>query len=592
VTRAVGVLQPVIKVDGSEMALADVNNLNYMRVEREVGNPGRALLRFNDRGYKLASSTKFALGTGVTVSVQGTKGNTGDLIDGVITGVSVEQTVGRVPELTLTVDDRAVLMGYGNRTLAQTNVTDSKLCEQIATRSSLRAEATGLTTVHPYFLQNGSDRALLDAIAARTGRVWWVAGKVLNIKAPSAATSGPTLTLSKDLDEFSVRGTGLRPTDVKVSGWDAKQSTEVVGEPKPATSTLTATFAGRFTRGKAQTLNGQATRLEATLAPENQTDAEAIAGSLAQEWDAASVTARGSCPIRADIAPMKKVTIKDAGPLSGSYVVTRVEHILRPDGFRTTFVAGPLRPLGLADVVAGRPSDPLTLSGMYTAQVSDIEDPDGLGRVKVKYLAVGATVESNWARVVTVGGGASRGITFHPEVGDEVLVGFERGDNRHPVVIGGLFSQKAAFPTAKGTLLKNAKTNVRTITSREGHVIELSDDPADTSSGISLTHKNGHKLRLGGDGFTLAMSQNKPVSITTGQASIKIDEQGNITIKGMKVSITADTDVEAKGSVNLKLEGGAQTSLKGSMTEVKGDVNLNLQAGAMAALKGAMVNIN
>jgi uncharacterized protein involved in type VI secretion and phage assembly len=229
---------------------------------------------------------------------------------------------------------------------------------------------------------------------------------------------------------------------------------------------------------------------------------------------------------------------------------------------------------------------------VLTATVTDVKDPEGKARVKVRFPVLSGSYDSWWARTLQAGAGDGRGMAILPEVGDEVLVGFERGDNRHPVVIGGLFSQKAAFPTAKGTLLKNAKTNVRTITSREGHVIELSDDPADTSSGISLTHKNGHKLRLGGDGFTLAMSQNKPVSITTGQASIKIDEQGNITIKGMKVSITADTDVEAKGSVNLKLEGGAQTSLKGSMTEVKGDVNLNLQAGAMAALKGAMVNIN
>ena len=51
--------------------------------------------------------------------------------------------------------------------------------------------------------------------------------------------------------------------------------------------------------------------------------------------------------------------------------------------------------------------------------------------------------ESDWARVVQVGMGKEWGNLFLPEVGDEVLVGFEFGDARRPYVIGGLINGKS-----------------------------------------------------------------------------------------------------------------------------------------------------
>jgi uncharacterized protein involved in type VI secretion and phage assembly len=63
--------------------------------------------------------------------------------------------------------------------------------------------------------------------------------------------------------------------------------------------------------------------------------------------------------------------------------------------------------------------------------VTNNADPDSGGRVKVKLPALGDQVESQWARVVTVGGGANRGITFVPECerrGDRRL----RGRGRPP----------------------------------------------------------------------------------------------------------------------------------------------------------------
>ena len=150
------------------------------------------------------------------------------------------------------------------------------------------------------------------------------------------------------------------------------------------------------------------------------------------------------------------------------------------------------------------------MSGLITATVSDTNDDKKVGRVKVKYAGAGGGLVSNWARVVTLGGGAKRGSVFIPEVNDEVLVGFERGDTRHPVVLGGLFSEKNTM-AADDDVRGNDGIAYRRITSRLGHVIELADGTAADKQHVLLKLGNGaHKLRLGADAFAIEIAQGKP----------------------------------------------------------------------------------
>ena len=68
------------------------------------------------------------------------------------------------------------------------------------------------------------------------------------------------------------------------------------------------------------------------------------------------------------------------------------------------------------------------------------DDPDNLGRVRVKYPALGDDVEGAWARIATVSAGNARGLLMLPVVGEEVLVGFEHDDTTRPYVLGSLFN--------------------------------------------------------------------------------------------------------------------------------------------------------
>jgi uncharacterized protein involved in type VI secretion and phage assembly len=129
--------------------------------------------------------------------------------------------------------------------------------------------------------------------------------------------------------------------------------------------------------------------------------------------------------------------------------------------------------------------------GAVIGIVSNIADPDQLGRVKVRYPWLKGDSESPWARVVSFMAGSDRGAVFRPEVGDEVLVLFDHGDMRFPYVLGGLWNGKDKMPEERGSDGNNA---VRLIKSRSGHQI-LFDDTAGAEK-VTIKSQSGHQILL------------------------------------------------------------------------------------------------
>ena len=72
------------------------------------------------------------------------------------------------------------------------------------------------------------------------------------------------------------------------------------------------------------------------------------------------------------------------------------------------------------------------LKGVAVALVTQNKDEDGLCRVKVSYPWHDKPRDSYWARLAMPMAGNDRGLVLIPEVGDEVLVAFEREDLRFP----------------------------------------------------------------------------------------------------------------------------------------------------------------
>ena len=112
--------------------------------------------------------------------------------------------------------------------------------------------------------------------------------------------------------------------------------------------------------------------------------------------------------------------------------------------------------------------------GLVHARVTDNNDPLNLGRLKVKYdwLDDGA---ASWARLSVPHAGGNRGFLFLPEIGDEVLVGFEHGDPERPYIIGSLWNGVDSAPRQEIWGADVAPNDIKRIMTKSGH--RDSDEP-------------------------------------------------------------------------------------------------------------------
>jgi uncharacterized protein involved in type VI secretion and phage assembly len=210
----------------------------------------------------------------------------------------------------------------------------------------------------------------------------------------------------------------------------------------------------------------------------------------------------------------------------------------------------------ISDVDAARGGRPTRIYGVVVGLVTNNQDPDGIGRVKLRFPWLSDADESHWARIAAPMAGKDRGTYFVPEVDDEVLVAFEQGDIRFPYVLGGLWNSVDTPPADNA----DGKNSQRLIKSRSGHTIKLNDE--DGKETVEIVDKTGKNS----------------IVINTASNSITITSDKDITLKAANGTIALDAQkVSMKSSADAKVEAGAGMDVKASGT-------LNI--------KGATVNIN
>lgn len=579
---------PSVDVAGKKMP----GVLVAARVERAMGLVGRAVLRFAPVPTDWQPASTIAFGDAVTVSVPAaaTGGAEEKLFLGTVTGVQLEQHHG-IRELVVTADDAGSRLALGTQTKAYVGLSYHAIVGQVASHAGLTmksAASSDSATEDAYYLQSGTDLEVLEHIAGRTGRVWWVEERnTLRWEEPSVSDRTVNLGIG-DGDTFTVRATGLKAESVDVVGWDPAQQKEFV-ETK-TTKRATAPALANGYPGKAE---GKRKLVMRDASPLTPAEATALADSVAAEAAAEAVQARGDIGFAAGLAPAVSVKVSGTGMLDGTFRLTEVEHAYtRAGGLRVRFVAGPLRPSGLVDLLGGPARGGRMLEGVLAGVVTNVTDPDGKGRVKVKFSTQGDQVESAWARLVTIGAGSKRGLEFQPEVNDEVLLAFELGDVRRPVVLGGLYSDANVLPTSpdKGNIA-SGKVTYRRITTRLGHVIELADgtEPATQHVRIELGNAK-HKIRLGADKTEINIDH-KPVTITNGEATISLSDAGDITLEANNITLKARKAVKVEG-VQVEVKGSEQAKVEGAQLAVKASGMAEVNGGTQLALKAGTVMIN
>ncbi len=175
--------------------------------------------------------------------------------------------------------------------------------------------------------------------------------------------------------------------------------------------------------------------------------------------------------------------------------------------------------------------------GVYPATVSDVVDPDGLGRVKIKLpwaKDTGSDAYEAWARVATLMGGNKRGSFFIPDVADEVLVAFTDGDPRSPFVLGGLWNGSDKPPEDMDGGGKNYK---KVLKSRNGVTITLDD--TDGQEKLILETPGGQTITLQDGPGSVEIKDAAGNSLKMESSGVTITAAAKLTINSPQVTVSA-----------------------------------------------------
>ena len=195
-----------------------------------------------------------------------------------------------------------------------------------------------------------------------------------------------------------------------------------------------------------------------------------------------------------------------------------------------------------------------TVEGVAIAIVTNNQDPQNLGRVKVKYPWREGSPESEWVRVAALAAGQDRGSLWVPEVQDEVLVAFDKGNIDHPFVLGGLWNGQDK-PPAKN---EDGKNNTKLMKTRSGHELRFFDKEAEEF--IEVKTHGGHIFRLDDKAGDAHMeikdsSGSNKITIKTVGNSIEIESGLTLKIKSQTIDIEAGASMSIKASGTLTIQG-------------------------------------
>ncbi len=125
--------------------------------------------------------------------------------------------------------------------------------------------------------------------------------------------------------------------------------------------------------------------------------------------------------------------------------------------------------------------------GVVIGKVINVDDPEQLGRVQVRYPWLGDT-KTEWVSVASIMAGDDRGAYFMPEIDDEALVSFEHCNWDHPFVVVFTWNQQQKPPSTD--------PRERMIRSKNGHTIRFIDSTVDGGTKGALVIEDAHGNRI------------------------------------------------------------------------------------------------
>lgn len=579
-----------VEIDGQPLDGEAETALVGVVVDDHLHLPDTFELTFHETpDMAMAEKARLRVGAAVKVSTSGLGESAAALlISGEVTALEGVYREGRAPTFVARGYDFSHRLSRGRKSATFQNVKYSDVARTIAGRNGLDAGTIDDSgRVHDHVGQTGqTDLEFLKGLAREIGFEVAVLERKLDFRRPPEAADAPAtgdfastdplqLVFGQDLLDFRPRVTSAgQVSRVEVRGWDPAAKQAVVGTAQAGTVAASlqdgpGDLAGRFGSPVLVAEGGYRSQDEADRA------AAALAEKVGSAFAEAAGIARGNPRLKAGAA----VSVSHvAAPFAGRYTLTHTRHTYdQHDGYRTHLIVSGRQDRSLMGLVAGAAAGAQAMAasgggsgaasggataGVVVGVVTDNDDPQKQGRVKLRFPALSADYESFWARVAAPGNGNARGMVWIPEVNDEVLVVFENGDRERPYVVGGLWNGPDVPPPIE---VDGGKLQGRHLVSRDGNRLFMWDKPSDSTLGLS-TRDSEVLLRLD-----------------------RLEKELKGTSDG-KIVLSATTDIEINATGKVKISGTAGVEISSSAeAKLSGTAGVEVGTSGVAKVRGSQV---
>lgn len=522
-----------------------------------------------DSDFLIGNSAEFALGKSIDIQF-GYNTEDKSVFKGIIIGnshvISGSQTL-----LQITCKHESVKMTIAKKSRHFNELRDNEIVENILQENGLTDfDIPTFGSLHEQLLQaNVSDWDYILSRIDSNGMVLRMTGNTFSVFKPDPSQN-PVLGLTYGEDIISMRmDTDVRSqsTVVKAFSWDYANQSLLESEG----ADLLGASPGIVPNSDLADINGQEFEIKTPVKLSNEA-LQTLADAKKQKQALSKIKGKVTFMGNAEVNPGDWIEIQGVGEqFSGKAFVSAVQHQVRNGNWETEATLGWHEDFYTekfnshsASSGSGQFSG---IQGLQVGVVTDIMDPLGEGRVKVRLPMVNMNDEGIYARVATLDAGNNRGTFFRPEIGDEVIIGFINSDPSFPIILGMVHS------SAKPTPMEPEDSN-----DKKGYV---------SRSEIKITIHDGDKSIVietpGGRKFTM--------DDTAGTIQVE-DPIGNVILMD-------DNGISMESPKEISLKGGTKISFAAPEITLKADMNINVEASAglsltssgTADLEGAMVNI-
>ena len=563
----------LVKIEGLTLEADITSAVISLSYDNNIDTADMFTLQINNADLRFTDSALFEVGKNVEVYM-GYVGNLQPMILGEITAINPSFPASGAPTLTITGYDKSHRMHHNSPNRNFSGINDSAIAAQIAAENLLIpiVDPAPMPPDGP-FPQTSSDWALLKKLADRNYFQVYVYWDQLYFRFPRPQTELVVLEWGRNLSSFTPRLSTSGQAGIQViRGYDEQLAQKIVAVlPVISISSDLDNLLERLGSGFLEQLVQLGRHVVRNQPVSNYLEATTLAKSLLKQLLEGLYEGSGNCIGIPELRAGNMIEIKGIGKrFSGKYALSRVTHTIDQGGYQTQFEVSQkfntnlLQSLRTKIAETPSPNHPEKINGVVMGIVKNIIDtPQGLGRVQLNFPHISDDNLSAPARIATLMAGADRGTYFVPELEDHVLVAFEQGDIKKPVVIGSLWHGLAKPPEANNSpSYQNYKKVIQT---KSGIKITFDDTPE--KENLLLETSSGSAIKIddlqGQEKISLQWQGGNPnVSLETGKISLKLNDTDSI-------ELSEQEGINLKSSSAIKLSVGENNSLEISAEGVK-----------------------